>query len=99
MMGDWLVGLVLANPGALRVVGRLLFSLGGILALLGLRADRVFRRVERVAHVQMTVDQVFPPWLAWAVPESVAGWAMVVIVMIIGASAALIARKIERAMR
>ena len=88
-MNEWFFGLLLAYPGAFRLAGRALFSLCGVLALIGLRLDRIGNRVGRIAaraHVEAPdVLAGLPWWLRMAVPESPMGWAGLVALAVLGA--------------
>jgi hypothetical protein len=96
---DRLLGLLVRYPGAARMIGRALFALAGFAALLGLRLDRAFGRIERVGAAHPSIDQILPSWLVWAVPETGAGWIGVAAVAALGAWLAYTAREVERVSR
>lgn len=98
-MLDRVVDAFLTHPAVVRLLGRLLMGVCLGLALLGLRMDRALGRVARRANVEMTVEQILPPWLAWAVPESPGGWALIVALFVIGGVLAYWGRQMQRLMR
>ncbi|MDP9907942.1 hypothetical protein J2W27_000035 [Variovorax boronicumulans] len=79
-MPEWFFSLLLSYPGAFNAVGRALFSLAGLLAVLGLRLDRIGGKVERmsarVGIVPPDFLAVLPWWLRMVVPETVSGWVL-----------------------
>jgi hypothetical protein len=94
-----MIDAALSNPGALRTVGRLLSGASLALGLLGLRLDRALGRLARRAHVELSVEQLLPSWLAWAVPESPGGWALTVALFLTGLVLAYWGRQMQRLMR
>lgn len=95
-MLDRVIDAVVSHPGAMRLFGRLLAGACLALALVGLRLDRALGRVARRANVEITLDQILPPWLAWAVPESASGWALTVSLFVFGAMLAYWGRQMQR---
>ncbi|MCY1237107.1 hypothetical protein D9M72_497900 [compost metagenome] len=87
-MSEWFYGLLLSHPGAFRAVGRALFSLAGILGLLGLRLDRVAGKVER-ASVRAGITPpdflaALPWWLRMVIPETASGWILLAGLALLG---------------
>ena len=87
-MNDRVLWLLLAYPQLFIVLGRALFGFAGFIAALGLRIDRVVRRIGRITEragveAPNVVDHL-PWWLRVLIPETVAGWAVVVIAMCLG---------------
>lgn len=85
-MYDWLLGLLVVYPRAFIAIGRVLSALTGILALLGLRLDRVADRIAReAARAHLEAPDVlagFPWWLRMAIPETAVGWAALVALLV-----------------
>lgn len=77
-MSEWFFTLLLSYPRAFNAVGGALFSLAGLLAVLGLRLDRIGGKVERMSARAGIVPPDFlaalPWWLRMMVPETVGGW-------------------------
>ena len=95
-MSEWFLGLLLAYPGTFRMLGRALFGLCGVLALLGLRLDRFGDRVGRIAaraHVEAPdVLAGLPWWFRIAVPETAAGWVGLAALAVLGVSLARVGK-------
>jgi len=87
-MREWFFGLLLSYPGMFNVAGRALFSLAGLLAVLGLRLDRLGGKVERVSVRAGIVPPDFltalPWWLRMVVPETVSGWILLALIALLG---------------
>jgi hypothetical protein len=98
-MFDRLIEFGVSNPGSLRFWGRAAMSASTVLALLGLRFGRRIGLAERRLQVDLTLDQVLPWWLTWAVPESTAGWIVLLLVFAGGVCLAATGKKIELATR
>lgn len=87
-MPEWFFGLLVSYPAAFSAVGRALFSLAGLLAVLGLRLDRIAWRVERIS----TRTGIAPPdflaalpwWLRMVIPETVGGWIALAVLALSG---------------
>jgi hypothetical protein len=91
--------LIATHPGIARVLGRFLVYASGALALLGLRFDRLFHRLEVRGIARPTLETVLPGWLYWAVPESALGWFLLIAVGVGGFLLAHTAKRIRRALR
>lgn len=98
-MFDRLVVFGLSNPQSLRFLGRAAMSVSMAFALLGLRLEQRIGLAERRLHVELTLDQILPWWLPWAVPESTVGWIVLALVFAGGAYLAAVGKKIERQTR
>ncbi len=98
-MIDWLFGLILKNPTAVRWVGRMLFSIGGVLVLCGLRADwllsKVARRMAR-ANVEgpQTLADMFPTLWTWWIPETLLGYQIAAFCLVAGFTMAQLAKHV-----
>lgn len=77
-MANWALSMLLSHPAAFNWIGRSLFSVVGVLAVLGLRVDRIGARVERIsARVSITPPDILaglPWWVRMVVPETLSGW-------------------------
>lgn len=77
-MLDGLLSLAARSPAGMIALGRAIFSIAGVLAVLGMRFDRLAHRVERmsakVGIVSPDVLAALPWWLRAFVPESPLGW-------------------------
>lgn len=82
-----LVGL-LNHPWIATTLGKGLFGLGSVMVVLGLRVDRIGRRVARIfgQHGLEAPDvmSAFPWWLRMLTPEEAGDWIFVVLILIIG---------------
>lgn len=96
---EHLVDLLISYPVAMRAIGRLLVGSSGALALLAMRIDKVFHRLEARGIPHPSLETVLPGWLYWAVPESALGWFVVVALFVSGIVLAIAAKQIERALR
>jgi len=94
---DRLMSIVLSNPGATRWAARVVVSLCFALGLLGLRLDRLGARLSRFEVPLPPLDQVLPWWLSPLVPESAAGWSLLISVGLVALVAIKVARDVERA--
>ena len=92
---DQLISAALGHPGVLRWVGRLLCSIATALALLGLPADRLVRRLSSAAEPS-GLRSLLPSWLAWALPETFLDWLGMAILFAVGVGLIRGARAIER---
>lgn len=83
-----LIGL-LNYPWVATSLGSGLFSLGGLMFVLGLRVDKIGRRIGRVfgRHGLETPDVMaaFPWWLRMLTPESAGDWVLVALILAVGA--------------
>jgi hypothetical protein len=87
-MYDRLFGCLLAYPWVSITAGRGLITLAGLMGILGLRVDRLERRLARVfdRYGVETPDVMagFPWWLRMLTPETTAGWIGVALVLVTG---------------
>lgn len=87
-MLEWFYGLLLSHPAAVNWIGRAIFSLAGVLAVLGLRLDRIGSRVERFSARAGIVPPDFfaalPWWLRIAIPETASGWFLLAGLAVLG---------------
>jgi hypothetical protein len=91
--------LIASYPGLARALGRFLVYASGTLALLGLRFDKLFHRLEARGIARPTLETILPGWLYWAVPESAFGWFLLAVVAVGGFLLARTAKRIQRALR
>lgn len=79
----------LSHPWIATILGQGLFSLGGLMVLLGLRVGRIGRRIthifERHGLEAPDVMSAFPWWLRMLAPESAGGWIVTALVLATGA--------------
>lgn len=99
-MREWFFSLLMSYPGVFNVSGKMLFSLAGILALLGLRLDRLSGKLERVSARTgiSTPDTLaaFPWWLRMAIPETFPGWILLVALALLGIWLALMGKRAKK---
>jgi hypothetical protein len=99
-MYEWLFGLLLAHPKAFIAVGRTLFSIAGVFALLGLRLDRIEARIGRVAERTHTpapdIYAGLPSWLRMWIPETEIGWVLVLMLAAVGFAMARAGKWVKR---
>lgn len=96
---DTLLGLLISYPGAARALGRVMVFLAGALALLAIRIDKVFHRLDLRGIPHPSLETITPRWLYWAVPESAFGWFLLVALFAGGIALARFAKHIERTLR
>jgi hypothetical protein len=94
---DRLMSIVLSNPGATRWAARVVVSVCLALGFLGLRLDRLGGRLARFEVPLPSLDQLLPWWLSPLVPESAAGWLLLIAVGLVALIAGKVARDMERA--
>lgn len=98
-MVDALLGFLIAHPAAARALGRGMVTASGALALLAMRLDKVFHRLEVRGVPHPSLEAILPSWVYWAVPESAFGWFVVIAVFVAGVVLALAAKRFERMLR
>ncbi|MCR8956962.1 hypothetical protein M0765_004180 [Variovorax sp. S2] len=99
-MREWFFSLLMSYPGAFNLIGKALFSLAGILALLGLRLDRLSGKLERIfARAGVSTPDAlaaFPWWLRMAIPETILGWILLVALALLGIWFALMGKRAKK---
>lgn len=93
---EWLLSIVLSNPSATRWVARAVVTACCVLAVMGLRVDRLAGRLDRVGAALPPLDQILPMWIAAFVPESGPGWLALVLVAAMAAVLGTVIRLFER---
>lgn len=99
-MYERVLGVLLTHPGALIATGKGLLSLGGLMALLGLRFSRLGSRVTRVfeRHGVESPDLMsgLPWWLRLLIPETTPGWIGVVFVLTVGVLLVYVGKQLKK---
>ena len=98
-MMEHVLDLLISYPVAIRAIGRAMVGLSAALALLAMRIDKVFHRLDVRGIPHPSLETVLPSWLYWAVPESAFGWFLVIAIFVSGIVLAMAAKQIERSMR
>lgn len=96
-MIEWIYMQILRDPAAARWVGRVLISIGGGLVILGLRADWLLSKVtRRFARVNLegpqTLAEMYPTLWTWWIPETVFGYQVAVLFLVLGIGLAQLAK-------
>ena len=80
---------LLSRPWIATALGQALFSLGGVMVVLGLRVGRIGRRVARIFNQHgleaPDVMSAFPWWLRMLTPETTGQWIFVALIFASGA--------------
>ena len=81
-------------------VGRALFTVAGLIAIFALRLDlrieRLGRKLERFGIEQPDMFAGWPWWLRMLMPESPFGWALIVMLAVLGVTMAKLGRWAEK---
>lgn len=96
---DLLLELLISYPGTARALGRGMVVVSSGLALLALRIDKVFHRLEARGIPHPPLETTLPGWIHWAVPESAFGWILVITMLVGGVVLAMSAKQIQRTLR
>lgn len=100
-MIEWIYAQIITHPAAVRWVGRLLFSIGGGLVILGLRAEwlisKVMRRFAR-ANLEgpQTLAEMYPTLWTWWIPETVFGYQVAVFLLVVGLALTQLAKSVPK---
>lgn len=97
---EWISGKIVNNPVAIRLAGRVLFSMGGGMVIVGLRADWLLAKLTRRhlapvnAEGPQTLAEMYPGlWTGW-IPETLFGYQVAVFCMLVGFALAQLAQRV-----
>ncbi|MNY33144.1 hypothetical protein D3C86_1674070 [compost metagenome] len=100
-MPEWFFSLLVSYPTAFNWIGRAVFTLVGMLAVLGARLDRIGARIASIsAQVGVAAPDFLmglPWWLRMVVPETTSGWIGLGILALLGVWLAYLGKWAETA--